>query len=758
MIIPKYLNTSNSHDILSDTIEFLTQVIGCYIQVEIKSNIPNISFYLNKKMIQMQSLSDNARSYTQWSIPSQSREYGIWKLIEDICAERIITDRIFFIALGDFPIINKNRSIHPHSNRFTNNNYNGIYPNQMYPIYSRSIIPGIHDDLLFPTRDYIDMVYGIDKLIENSNNNFKSKKSIGIFRGSITGNDRTITNTRIQAKILSIKYPSYLDVELTKTFEYYMFEENSTLCICTEILNKQIYNPDSSKSLSGFDQNRNYKYLLHIDGFVSAWRMALELMSWSVILKVDSPWIEHYYTELIPWVHYIPVKSDLSDLIEIIDWCISNDDLCLQIASNAYNYGLNNFTKTKLFDYVEGKNVQDLTQNYFSPIVKPKSKSKPKPNPIANFDNPKYLRYLLPQLEPEPEPIYKVLEKGFIELGLIISDDICDQIYLNGINSNLYKHFNNNIVKVEGFFTDIGDNFDKLSKNIKISIDKYTEINENFSIIWNSDNLIFSPNTLCNKFDTISKLFQCVIVVFLSNDESEQLSYTIDNKEKTIIQAKKGKVVIFDPNIKLINSNQSKISLQMVYLVCLKIKKIDHLGILEKYIFEESPSYDEGINLLVKNTKYTNIYRPNKHTITFDSVEKKNNFGGVWYWEEQEIKLNSKDNLIQIKFYKEEQEIKLNSKENLIQIKFYKSDLISDYKIFYDEKNLNLECGIMIKDVYYKSTELFSPLIQYDYPYYLVINNDNFDKIIAIKSDTKLIFKYKSYLLKSTLRKFIAQI
>jgi hypothetical protein len=34
----------------------------------------------------------------------------------------------------------------------------------------------------------------------------------------------------------------------------------------------------------------------------------------SVVLKQDSEYFEHFYRDLTAWTHYIPVKSDLSDL------------------------------------------------------------------------------------------------------------------------------------------------------------------------------------------------------------------------------------------------------------------------------------------------------------------------------------------------------------------------------------------------------------------------------------------------------------
>ena len=36
-----------------------------------------------------------------------------------------------------------------------------------------------------------------------------------------------------------------------------------------------------------------------------------------------------------PMVHYVPIRSDFSNLIEMVEWALDNDDLALEIAQNA---------------------------------------------------------------------------------------------------------------------------------------------------------------------------------------------------------------------------------------------------------------------------------------------------------------------------------------------------------------------------------------------------------------------------------------
>ena len=53
--------------------------------------------------------------------------------------------------------------------------------------------------------------------------------------------------------------------------------------------------------------------------------------------------------KLKPYVHYIPIKEDYSDLDDIIDWCLNNDNKCKQIVINANNYMKN--LKNKKYMY-----------------------------------------------------------------------------------------------------------------------------------------------------------------------------------------------------------------------------------------------------------------------------------------------------------------------------------------------------------------------------------------------------------------------
>ena len=75
--------------------------------------------------------------------------------------------------------------------------------------------------------------------------------------------------------------------------------------------------------------------MVSIDGDCASWgRTAQILWSDSVPIVVKSRCQPLYANSWIPWVHFVPVKQDLTDLVEHIQWCKDNDDKAQEIAKN----------------------------------------------------------------------------------------------------------------------------------------------------------------------------------------------------------------------------------------------------------------------------------------------------------------------------------------------------------------------------------------------------------------------------------------
>ncbi len=71
----------------------------------------------------------------------------------------------------------------------------------------------------------------------------------------------------------------------------------------------------------------------------------------SLILKQDSDYVEHFYRELEPWVHYVPVRRDLGDLVSKVRWALANDGEARRIAVRAREFARERLMPREVFCY-----------------------------------------------------------------------------------------------------------------------------------------------------------------------------------------------------------------------------------------------------------------------------------------------------------------------------------------------------------------------------------------------------------------------
>ena len=125
-----------------------------------------------------------------------------------------------------------------------------------------------------------------------------------------------------------------------------LFDIQHIAPICN-IINNNIQNYMSLPDLI------KYKYLIDIGGNGYSGRLKLLLFSKRPLILVDRNYIEYFQNDLIPYVHYIPVKIDLSDLLEQVNWIKNNYEKSIEIANNAFIFATNNFTMDKLLNRVK---------------------------------------------------------------------------------------------------------------------------------------------------------------------------------------------------------------------------------------------------------------------------------------------------------------------------------------------------------------------------------------------------------------------
>ena len=116
--------------------------------------------------------------------------------------------------------------------------------------------------------------------------------------------------------------------------------------------NNGIIDKNNSGYISIPELVEKYQYLIDIGGNGWSGRLKFLLFSKRPLLIVERVYIEYFYNDLKPYVHYIPVKEDLSDLLQQTLWMINNHDACKEMAERTFNYAMENFTIDKFIDRV----------------------------------------------------------------------------------------------------------------------------------------------------------------------------------------------------------------------------------------------------------------------------------------------------------------------------------------------------------------------------------------------------------------------
>ena len=111
-------------------------------------------------------------------------------------------------------------------------------------------------------------------------------------------------------------------------------------------------NPKSHKLVPMLEQVK-YKYLIDIRGGGSADRTKILLQLGRPIFIVDRPFKEWFFDDLKPMEHYIPVKQDLSDLIEKIDYMEEHPDLYEHIVKQMKEFSKKRFSKDSYLEYLK---------------------------------------------------------------------------------------------------------------------------------------------------------------------------------------------------------------------------------------------------------------------------------------------------------------------------------------------------------------------------------------------------------------------
>ena len=297
----------------------------------------------------------------------------IKNMLETLCSKRIVPDIEFFINRRDFPILTRNGT-EPYDNIWGDNVPLVSHSLSQYlPILSMSKTDK-YADILVPTHEdwaRVQSENGIwfPRSCRNYNEVFdtswKEKKNTAVFRGASTGCGVTIkTNPRLKLAFIAANVEEkegkepLLDAGITKWNLRPRKIKGSPYLQSIDVAQLREKGIDLVNFMSLREQSK-YKYIINVDGHVSAFRLSIELGMKSVILLVKSDWKIWYSDMLIPYKHYVPIRSDLSNLLDQIRWCRANDDKCQEIAKNAYEFFETYIQEKGILDYLQ-KTLIDL--------------------------------------------------------------------------------------------------------------------------------------------------------------------------------------------------------------------------------------------------------------------------------------------------------------------------------------------------------------------------------------------------------------
>jgi Glycosyl transferase family 90 len=263
-----------------------------------------------------------------------------------------------------------NNSLHPtHIPNFSNNVEGGVTTNTILttPIPIFTLSAPLHCNYTFPVPTYETIIHTnvfekqrkrriisvslVDRYINY--HWWHQRNGRAVWRGSPTGSINMEENVRWKLCLMSLQRPDLIDAKFVGTTQRWPQLINNT-----NLMGQRIDVRDM----------QHYRAIIDVDGNSWSGRFGMLLCLSTVVLKIQPSHVDYFYPELQPWLHYIPVKADLSDLIEQIEFSTStrNAKIVQRVIYNANQWCRNHMAMQHLIN--DMKNIFDI---YASKILLP---------------------------------------------------------------------------------------------------------------------------------------------------------------------------------------------------------------------------------------------------------------------------------------------------------------------------------------------------------------------------------------------------
>ena len=184
--------------------------------------------------------------------------------------------------------------------------------------YSDQVIPIPDYRVCFDEKNY-DFQESPQECKEAGNKQWKDPRIA--WRGTIASSDE-----RKWLEMLSMKFPDKIYVDDPA------WEQNRVYVPMTDLA--------------------EYKYVLDIRGYGWTDRVKVLMQLARPLFLVERPYVEWYFSDLVPMVHYIPVKEDLSDLIDKYEYIEDRPDEYRRIVDGMQEFADRHFSADAVMRYL----------------------------------------------------------------------------------------------------------------------------------------------------------------------------------------------------------------------------------------------------------------------------------------------------------------------------------------------------------------------------------------------------------------------
>jgi protein glucosyltransferase len=146
---------------------------------------------------------------------------------------------------------------------------------------------------------------------------WNKKDKIGYFRGSRTSGERD------PLILLSRARPELVDSAYTK---------NQAWKSLADTLGEEPVDPIPLK------EHCRYAYLFNFRGVAASFRFKHLFLCNSLVFHIGDEWKEMFYDTMHPWVHYVPVSTEMEDVEQLLEYFMKNEDEAKRIAQAGYDF------------------------------------------------------------------------------------------------------------------------------------------------------------------------------------------------------------------------------------------------------------------------------------------------------------------------------------------------------------------------------------------------------------------------------------